>query len=585
MSLCPRRPPVPSPPCPKLWAAPAWLENGHAGAVRDPREARHGGHGGRVQGAARRAGQGGRPEGAAGRRDGRGQRRPVQERDPGDRPARPPQHRRRPRRGRAGRRPLPGDGLRRRAWTWPGSSSATAACPSPTPARRSARRRSGLQHAFEQRPGPPRRQAVQPHAGPRRPGPGARPRAGAVVRGGGRGHADRPGGMLLGTADYLAPEQWEHAHAADTRADIYSLGCTLYHLLAGRPPFAGEQYQSVLQKMRAHLEAPPPPIAAVRPGRPGRARRRPGPDAGQGPRRPVPVARRGRRGAAAVRGGRRPRPPARRRRGRDAPARIAAAAAPTPAPGLWETAAERTGRGRRPARTAPPYALPVAWRALPAARRGLARSGRARAARPGRPRSRWRSRSCTSPTTATTATKDMLLGDLRTSSERRPSERQCEIAADLTAPAYYYLIAFNPQGSEAGIEQLCQPEERTGQRGGGRVRPDRRAEVRYPRTRRLHPRRRRASGVRARRLDEAAAGVRGVAGQAGTIPWEGVEGRRGLALAFRRPRVLPVPPERGRVEPKEDVPESLRKLCEFFKGRPEFDAVQIVAFPVADDQK
>src|SRR5262249_25645688 len=43
-------------------------------------------------------------------------------------------------------------------------------------------------------------------------------------------------GMMLGTADYLAPEQWDHPHGADTRADIYSLGCTLYHLLVGKAP-------------------------------------------------------------------------------------------------------------------------------------------------------------------------------------------------------------------------------------------------------------------------------------------------------------------------------------------------------------
>jgi hypothetical protein len=51
---------------------------------------------------------------------------------------------------------------------------------------------------------------------------------------------------MLGTPDYIAPEQISDAAAADIRADIYSLGCTLHCLLAGKPPFAGKSLYDVL---------------------------------------------------------------------------------------------------------------------------------------------------------------------------------------------------------------------------------------------------------------------------------------------------------------------------------------------------
>ena len=73
---------------------------------------------------------------------------------------------------------------------------------------------------------------------------------------------DAEKGLLIGTADYIAPEQAQDATLVDTRADIYSLGCVLYFLLTGRPPFAGP---SLIQKLLQHQEEPPPPVKAVRP--------------------------------------------------------------------------------------------------------------------------------------------------------------------------------------------------------------------------------------------------------------------------------------------------------------------------------
>ena len=69
-------------------------------------------------------------------------------------------------------------------------------------------------------------------------------------------------GMYMGTVDYMAPEQAEDSKRADHRADIYSLGCTLFYLLTGREPFVAE---TVLKRLMAHLERPAPSLRAARP--------------------------------------------------------------------------------------------------------------------------------------------------------------------------------------------------------------------------------------------------------------------------------------------------------------------------------
>ncbi len=62
-------------------------------------------------------------------------------------------------------------------------------------------------------------------------------------------------GTTVGTVDYISPEQACDSKAADIRSDIYSLGCTWYHMLTGKPPFSEGDLQA---KIRAHLNSPPP---------------------------------------------------------------------------------------------------------------------------------------------------------------------------------------------------------------------------------------------------------------------------------------------------------------------------------------
>jgi serine/threonine-protein kinase len=66
---------------------------------------------------------------------------------------------------------------------------------------------------------------------------------------------------MMGTPDYLPPEQADRPHDVDRRADIYSLGCTLYHLLAGHPPFYHVPRD---ERASAHRTLQPPKIEQIR---------------------------------------------------------------------------------------------------------------------------------------------------------------------------------------------------------------------------------------------------------------------------------------------------------------------------------
>ncbi|MGE0434292.1 MAG: protein kinase [Planctomycetota bacterium] len=71
-------------------------------------------------------------------------------------------------------------------------------------------------------------------------------------------------GQLIGTPHYMSPEQCRGEYS-DQRSDIYSLGCTFYHLLTGRPPFIGDNYLSVMEQQKHEPTTPPHQISPAVP--------------------------------------------------------------------------------------------------------------------------------------------------------------------------------------------------------------------------------------------------------------------------------------------------------------------------------
>lgn len=69
-------------------------------------------------------------------------------------------------------------------------------------------------------------------------------------------------GQLLGSPDYIAPEQARNTKGADIRADIFSLGCTLFEMLTGKVPFTGD---NVMEKLMARVMQDAPPARSLRP--------------------------------------------------------------------------------------------------------------------------------------------------------------------------------------------------------------------------------------------------------------------------------------------------------------------------------
>jgi serine/threonine protein kinase len=78
----------------------------------------------------------------------------------------------------------------------------------------------------------------------------------------GVGEGLTPTRLAMGTPDYMAPEQVQESRGVTPRSDLYSLGCMLYHFLAGRPPF--HDSPTTIDKMLSHRSTPAPPLCEWR---------------------------------------------------------------------------------------------------------------------------------------------------------------------------------------------------------------------------------------------------------------------------------------------------------------------------------
>jgi serine/threonine protein kinase len=386
-------------------------------------------------------------------------------------------------------------------------------------------------------------------------------------------------GTMLGTADYLAPEQWDSPHAADVRADIYGLGCTLYHLVVGRPPFGGEEFKTVLKKMQAHQQVPPPPVAAMRAD--------------------VPA------GLASVLDRMLAKDPADRYA---TPAEVAEALGPftegadparlldstgienvpanqavaTPGPSRWETA-PLSGRRRKPEPITRRDLLIAVGRALAVTLPLVAAAVALWYYWP----TLWGSRA--GGRTAPPTVSDLLVkhigdgetdrGDLRTSTAAVRVRHGVTVEATFSASAYYYLIAFNPAASPAGVEQLCQPDDVMGFGDPAAV-PEPKSAVRFPRDGaqfKLD-----APGLQAFVLVASSKPLppyKEWRAKAGEIPWPGTRDGGSWRWYFDGREYSRLPQERGSIE---GAPKPLRDLSNWFKNRPEFEVVRVFAFPVID---
>jgi hypothetical protein len=350
-------------------------------------------------------------------------------------------------------------------------------------------------------------------------------------------------GPVLGTLDYMAPEQLQDPQAVDIRADLYSLGCTLYHLLTGRAPFRTAGANDAVARRPAHAEAPPP-IQAERPELPDALvavlQRLLATDPAQRYATPAAVAEAlepftGRAGRRRTN---------RRRHGAVAALVLALVAAclilwPTShQPGIPESAA-----ASRPGGEPPPAAVPL--------------------------------RVVSFRVSHHRGDPSQLLGDFGVGScLAARDDDDARVHVELSEPAHCFLIAFDPNGEQ----ELCHPRDPASP-------PGRMAQIHYPPDR-VAPARQsyfalnNGTGLLAFALlasREPLPSFPQWQARAGVAPWRHETADGVWSFDGRRLHLLGV--ERSERQ-RDGPPPAVEQLCRFLQRCPGIDAVQVLAFPV-----
>ena len=227
-------------------------------------------------------------------------------------------------------------------------------------------------------------------------------------------------GNVVGTPEYMAPEQVRAGKHADHRIDIYSLGVVFYEMLAGRPPFVGEHFSGLMLDI---MQRDPPPLHTLRDGRPAAPGRRDSPGARARSRPPVRRHADVHHGGRGCRPGRAEAPDGDAGGGPDHAARDAAADAGRPAPDPQGSARHAGGDRRRPG--------PGRGRHVAVDRHAPGSAGRRRHGRRGGTGARRRAR--------------------RAAHDRRARRRPCRSGEPPTAEN---AVAEKPRGRETGGEAV-----------------------------------------------------------------------------------------------------------------------------------